>query len=91
MGETSACFQMNKLLYEGTILEQQLAYYILEGEYNEEAGVVSEGLKEAGAWIKDKIDAAIRIISTWINKITEFNTEGLNFISVEYKTNKTFK
>lgn len=30
-------------------------------------------------------------ISKMVNKITEFNTEGLNFISVDYKTNKTFK
>ena len=77
MGETSACFQMNKLLYEGTILEQQLAYYVLEGEYNEEAGVVTEGLKEIGGWIKDKIEAAIRIISTWIKKLVEFITKTI--------------
>lgn len=30
-------------------------------------------------------------ISKMVNKITEFNTEGLNFISVDYRTNKTFR
>ena len=75
MGETSASFKMNKLLYEATILEQQLSYYVLEGEYNEEAGVVTEGLKEAGVWIKDKIDKFINFIRKWFGIIADFITK----------------
>ena len=30
-------------------------------------------------------------ISKMVKKIAEFNTEGFNFISVDYRTNKTFR
>lgn len=57
-------------IYESKIINQQISYYILKEEYeNEKTGFVNEGFKEAGAWIKNKVIAFVKLIKSWIEKL----------------------
>lgn len=57
-------------VYESKIINQQISYYILKEEYeNEKTGFVNEGFKEAGAWIKNKVTAFVKLIKSWIEKL----------------------
>ena len=57
-------------IYEAKIIEQQITYYILKENYEYlETGVVTEGLKEAGNWIKEKAKAFARKVREWLDKI----------------------
>ena len=72
-------FTMNLTLMQATIVEQQITNFVLENEYEKQLGLVSENskLKDAGKWIKERIDHFINIIKTWFGKIMNFLTKTL--------------
>lgn len=67
--------EVSAILYEQHIINQQISYFILREEYENERGYVTEGLKEVGAWIKDKVDKFIKLIKSWFGKIWNFLTK----------------
>lgn len=72
-------FAMNLTLMQATIVEQQITNFVLENEYEKQLGLVTENskLKDAGKWIKERIDHFIEIIKSWWSKIVHFLTKTL--------------
>lgn len=72
-------FAMNLTLMQATIVEQQITNFVLENEYEKQLGLVTENskLKDAGKWIKERIDHFIEIIKSWWSKIVHFLTKIL--------------
>lgn len=55
------------IVYESQIINQQISYYILKEEYeNEKNGYVNESV---GSWIKDKVVAFAKLVKSWLEKL----------------------
>ena len=76
-----------KEIYESQILNQQINYFILENKYNNQKTILNESisdkLKSAKEWIKEKIDKLIEIVQKILKKIKYF---FLNIYLVSLKT-----
>lgn len=72
-------------IYEAKIIEQQITYYILKENYEYlETGVVTEGLKEAGNWIKEKAKAFARKVKEWLDNIWDWLKKIGNWIKDKF-------